>query len=63
MENPYNKVTAEIREVLSMLIKMMSNPSIEMKLFKNVMAVYVIWQHDLHAAELESINYLVRRGL
>lgn len=54
---PYTKAIADAQEVMSDLIKLMSVCT-DMKLFKNIAAVYVVWQHEKHALQLEELNYL-----
>lgn len=56
MKNPYDQRIAEIREVMSELMRKMCAEN-EMKVFRNMAAVYVEWQHDLHLAELAALDW------
>ena len=60
--SPYDKYISEVKDVLTNLIKLMSKPEVDMKLFRNIAAVYVIWQQELQAAQLEALNYSVAKG-
>lgn len=53
---PFARLVLEAREVLSDLMRRMMATD-DTKLFRNIAAVYVIWQHELHTLELESLNY------
>ena len=45
-----NSYTTEAKEVMEGLIKLMCVET-DMKRFKNIAAVYVFWQNDLHWLE------------
>ena len=56
MINPYVQKLNEANDVMQDLIKRMS-PASDMKLFKNIAAVYVVWQQEAHQISLESLNW------
>jgi hypothetical protein len=56
MLTPYAKAIAETHEVMGRLIQLMTQCQ-DMKLFKNIAAVYIVWQHERHNLELESLNW------
>lgn len=47
----FNKQIEEVRCVLSELIELMIKED-NMTKFKNIAAVYIVWQHELHNLEL-----------
>jgi len=55
--NPYRKPIGDIKEVLRRLIALMSDPAVEMPIFKNMAAVYVSWQADLHIVETIAFDW------
>ena len=55
MRTPYTRAIHEAKEVLQFLIRLMVHES-DMKIFKNMAAVYVVWQHELHNLQLEELR-------
>lgn len=56
---PYTPSIVNGRSVISHLMGLMLEEN-EMKRFKNIAAVYVMWQHELHNLELEQVSYLAK---
>lgn len=56
---PYASSISNGRSVITSLMDLMLATN-EMKRFKNIAAVYVMWQHELHNLELEQVCYLAR---
>ena len=55
--NPYRVVIENIRQVMKKLIELMCDPTVEMPIFRNMAAVYVFWQADLHLAQIAAMNW------
>ena len=59
-ESPYSKAIQEAREVMADLIRRMTAEE-DSKIFKNIAAVYIVWQHEIHNLQLEALNWEMRR--
>ncbi len=59
---PYLPVVQEAQDVLKNLMIRMTYES-EMKIFKNMASVYVIWQHELQNLQLEELNWRTKNDL
>lgn len=53
---PYSFAIDEARTVMHDLIIKMTECD-NMKLFKNIAAVYVVWQHEIGNLQLEELNW------
>lgn len=56
MSNPYDKHIEEARQILRDLMKRATDEE-DMKVFKNIAAVYIVWQHELHQLELAAMAW------
>lgn len=56
---PYYSIILECKEVLANLVKLMIECS-DIKLFKNIAAVYIVWQHHTHSLQLEELDWTTR---
>lgn len=61
METPYDRYVGEIQEIKAGLIKLMCLEP-DLKVFKNIAAVYVVWQHESQDVETERGNWVVKTG-
>jgi hypothetical protein len=58
--NPYKAAIGEARSIMQWLISLMSQVN-DMKLFKNIAAVYVVWQHEIHNLENAALEWECRK--
>jgi len=61
LTNPYNNVTKEIGKILQDLMQRMIKEN-DTKVFRNIAAIYIMWQQDLHFCELEGLNWQIENN-
>lgn len=60
MNSIYDHYILEAKSVMETLMKILQKVE-DMKLFKNVMAVYSVWQQELYNIQLAEAEWLTRK--